>query len=35
MGRRDVQIFYIGVNYRFGRSIKQTKEEKLQSDAEQ
>ncbi len=35
IGRRDVQIFYIGVSYRFGRTIKTNKEEKLQFDTEQ
>lgn len=35
LGRRDVQIFYIGVSYRFGKTIKQPKEEKLQFDTEQ
>ncbi len=35
IGKRDVQIFYIGVNYRFGRSLKTNKEEKLQFDTEQ
>ena len=35
IGKRDVQIFYIGVSYRLGKTIKQPKEEKLQFDAEQ
>lgn len=35
IGKRDVQIFYIGINYRFGKTIKQNKEQKLQFDTEQ
>lgn len=34
-GRRDVQIFYIGASYRFGKVKKEVKEEKLQFDTEQ
>jgi outer membrane receptor protein involved in Fe transport len=32
IGRRDAQIIYLGFSYRFGKSIKQPKEEKLQFD---
>lgn len=35
IGKRDVRIFYIGVSYRFGKTIKQPKEQKLQFDTEQ
>ncbi len=34
-GRRDVQIFYIGASYRFGKTKKEPKDQKLQFDAEQ
>ncbi len=34
-GKRDVQIFYIGASYRFGKTKKEPKEQKLQFDAEQ
>ena len=35
IARRDVQIFFIGVNFRLGKTIKQPKEEKIQFDTEQ
>ena len=35
VGRRDVQIFYIGASYRFGKTKKVTKEDKLQFETEQ
>ena len=35
IARRDVQIFYIGVTFRLGKTIKQPKEEKIQFDTEQ
>ncbi len=35
IARRDVQIFYIGVSYRFGKTKKEPKEQKLQFDTDQ
>ncbi len=35
IARRDVKIFYIGVSYRFGKTKKEPKEQKLQFDTEQ
>lgn len=32
IGRRDTQVVYLGVSYRFGKSLKKNKEEKLQID---
>lgn len=32
IGRRDAQVMYLGFSYRFGKSAKQPKEEKLQFD---
>lgn len=32
IGRRDAQIIYLGVNYRFGKAIKKKTEEKMQFD---
>lgn len=32
IGRRDAQVIYLGFSYRFGKSFKQPKEEKLQFD---
>lgn len=32
IGRRDAQVMYLGFSYRFGKSTKQPKEEKLQFD---
>jgi outer membrane receptor protein involved in Fe transport len=35
VGTRDVQIFYIGFSYRFGKTPKQSKEQKLQFEGDQ
>ncbi|MEO6252010.1 MAG: TonB-dependent receptor [Ferruginibacter sp.] len=35
VGRRDVRVFYIGASYRFGKTKKEPKEQKLQFDTEQ
>lgn len=31
-GTRDAQIIYLGINYRFGKIIKKTNEDKMQLD---
>ena len=32
VSKRDAQIFYIGISYRFGKVIKKAEEEKLEFD---
>lgn len=32
VGKRDAQILYLGISYRFGKIIKKQNEEKLQFD---
>ncbi|MEO5563780.1 MAG: TonB-dependent receptor, partial [Chitinophagaceae bacterium] len=32
VGKRDARIFYVGISYRFGKTIKKSSEEKLQFD---
>lgn len=32
VGKRDAQIFYLGISYRFGKAVKKSNEVKLQFD---